>query len=140
MRRVMMCLLVLLALWEATSWKAEAVPQWRVIMEGHRIGGTETRFNSRLFTPQPNGVYRLTASCSAIGEAGNSRWTMVLDWTDLSNAGGSASVTCTAGQFTASQQIVFAFTPQAGIPVTLTILPSGQQSTYDAIYTIEELQ
>jgi hypothetical protein len=54
MRKATIGVLVVLALWGATSWQQQQpLPQWRVILEGHRMGGTEPFYSGSHLLRRP---------------------------------------------------------------------------------------
>jgi hypothetical protein len=136
MRKAILSVLVAVSLWGATSWQpAQPLPQWRLVAEQHRISGTNQFNDVPIFTPQANKFYRLSATCTASGIEGDN-WSFFFLW-----AGGYVTVDCAANQFLPSQQIVVAFVPKAAEPMLLTATQSpADSSTYDAVYTIEELE
>ena len=139
MRKTTIGLLVVLCLCGATSWQSQ--PQWTVVTERQTVGGTMPFSRTPIFTPRSAGLYRLSAYCLASGPAGQSGWAFTLIWTDLAGVSDSAAVGCVAGAPSPLQSNVTILTLQAGAPVLLSGNASGDMSsTYDAAFTIEQIQ
>lgn len=138
MRKLILSLIVALGLWGATSWTA--TPQWRVIVENHKMGGTEHFRNELVFTPNDATAYRISASCSAIGESFNT-WTFDFNWTDFQGHSGVSRIECRSDNWNSLQQVIFVMTPQVGVPVTLSgDWQNNTESAYYGFYTVEELR
>jgi|HubBroStandDraft_5_1064220.scaffolds.fasta_scaffold366030_2 hypothetical protein len=143
MRKATIGALVVLSLWGATSWQQQqSLPQWSVVLEHHMMNGTEQFSRMPLFTPQKAGLYRVSGYCSAIGQYNESGWSFSLIWTEAEGGGtNSAFVSCVADSPSPSQSNITIFSPTPGEPVLLTAESSGTgSSTYNAAYTIEQLQ
>jgi len=136
MRKVMLSLVVVLAVWKATSWTP--TPQWRTILAVHGQG-TEPFSNGLVFTPERQTAYRLTMGCSATGNAA-SGWDFTFNWKDMTGIRAMTDINCEPVVYTQAQEKLFVFTPKVGMPVTLTGTRGEGPSTYYGFYTVEELQ
>jgi hypothetical protein len=137
MRKAMIGLLVVLCLWGATSWQGP--PQWKVIVEQHITGGTVQLNGATVFTPQKAGLYRVSGYCSATGPS-KSNWNFRFEWDDLSGVSASTLLTCEAGLYLPAQSGVVIFSPKVGTTVHLGSYEIGGALSYNAAFTIEQLQ
>jgi hypothetical protein len=136
MRKATMCLLVALCLWGATSWQSQ--PQWRVVVV-KQVTHTNTTFNNDpMFTPSKTGLYRLSGYCSVDGEL-SGEWNFEFGWTDFAGQTETGSRDCTAIPQRQGTQ-VFIFSPMIGTPVYLSSSSVSGNATYNAAFTIEQLQ
>lgn len=140
MRKATMCLLVVLSLWGATSWRPpQPLPQWTVVAE-RRFAGKGVFSSLPIFTPGKDGTYRFSGACTVVGGQQNDSWTFTVRWEDLSGEIVSSSLKCIVGEFDSAQQSVFMFLPKPDVPVELNGTYSGAASSYVAAFTIEQLQ
>jgi hypothetical protein len=119
----------------------------RIVAKFARTGQTATIPLTTLFTPEEDGLYRLSAYFVMESNiSANSDWVFQFIWTDH---GGSANsvATLAANQNAAPpssfQQTVIAFNARAGAPVSYVVEPSTnppQNATYDLYFTVEKLE
>jgi len=136
MHKLTLGALILLCLWEATSWQRQ--PQWRVVVEQHMTHVNTIFKNNLVFTPSKTGLYRMSAYCSVDGTQG-SQWNFEFSWTDFAGQLDTKTVSCGSledGQGT----FVFVFSPIVGTPVYLSSNSQNGEPTYNGAFTIEQLQ
>ncbi len=134
MRKATICLLVVLCLWGATSWRGQ--PQWRVVQYVALTAQTAPISQTTIFTPTERGVYRLTAYLSAGGNQAN--WEWLFNWNDLDGGSFQTGLDSSDGP---SELGAMVFAPQPGIPVTYATTAKPQlHGGYDLLFTIEQLQ
>jgi hypothetical protein len=137
MRKAMICSLLVLCSLAALG---QSQPRWTVVL-AKSMGGKTPISNAVLFIPKKTGLYRLSAYISASGPVDQSGWVLEFIWNDLIGGSAGAVAGASAGQYGPSQQIVVVFSPQKGVPVTLNVEASGDQSSsYHASFTVEQLQ
>ena len=120
------------------SFGQSRLPQWKVITAKHIVGGTQPMKNVTIFTPSKNGIYRLSAYMSAVGQAGG--WSSLFIWKDAVGTDASATVGASLQQgYQSFQQTTVVFSPIGGTPMLLNIEEGNVGSTYDLVYTIEKL-
>ncbi len=142
MRKATLSLFVLLIAFTIHSFGQ--TPQWKVIKEWHVIGGTKS-FYKNLFTPQTNGLYRVSVVLSATTTSypQDGGWSFGVFWTDRSGAGGDSVATVSFESccvWDAAPTIMFS--PKVGEPVSFQLQPYNTgpvDATYDVAFTIEQL-
>lgn len=145
MRKATMSLLVVLALWGATSWHPpQQLPQWRVVQSVILTHQTAPIPPTTIFTPEKAGVYRTTAYMSATAKQrqSNTSWSFAFECVAGVGQSCSSYMTVQDGQQVATIPS-YAFSPQVGLPVAYYVQASDPppiESTYKLVLTIEQLQ
>jgi hypothetical protein len=119
-------------------------PQWKVIKEFHAFGGSANIPPTVVFTPESNGLYRVSgyfAMFSTVVQ--DNGWLTKIYWTDQTGLPGSASLALYLNNGDIYTQVgPKIFSPQVGTPVYFVVPPTSpppMDATYDVAFTIEQL-
>ena len=160
---VTICLLVLSSgSWMANlSQSAGSLAYPRIVASVHRTNLTAAIPQTTVFTPQRNGLFRVTAYMTLTVPAEASQlWLLGLNWTD--DAGAEQSVGYVGVYSNSTPPYAYglnsdayppygysqlspaalAFRANAGVPIKYSVSPYGtpEGSTYELFFTVEELQ
>lgn len=142
MRRVTICLLVLLPLLLCSlTALGQSQPQWKVVQSVSMAKQANNIPQTNLFVPATPGLYRMSTYLSVVGSA--DQWELVLTWTDVTGLRSSSELKVTANGRAVGQQGALIFVPKAGVPVAYSVTEEGENpppSIYNFGVVIEQLQ
>lgn len=144
MRRAAVVLVAVMMCAGYSFGQSNGVPQWKVVKEGHISGGTGAINPTVLFTPAKDGFYRVSLYALTSGPFQNSVFfNFVVSWTNRADGLGLAELDeCLGGLCFQDQNVIQVFAPKVGTPVSFAVItsdPPPQDSTYDTVFTVEEL-
>ena len=135
MRKATLVLVIVIALWAATSWQTQ--PQWQVIQTVTLTRQTQPIPQTTIFTPTKRGLYRLSEYLTAGGRNINATWQLIFSWNDIDGSGFSYGI----GSYDSPAEFVYIFSPQPNTPVSYMVTQQpGYSGGYDLAITIEQLQ
>lgn len=119
-------------------------PQWKVIKEFHVFGGSAGIPPTVVFTPESNGLYRVSGYFAVFSTVvQDNGWLTKIYWTDQTGLPGSASLALYLNNGNYYTQVgPKIFSPQVGTPVYFVVPPTSpppMDATYDVAFTIEQL-
>lgn len=144
MRRVVICVIAVVMCAGYSFGQGDEVPQWKVVKAGHISGGTDAIGPTTLFTPEKDGLYRVSLYALVSGPFQQGVFFDVsVDWTNRIGDPIFAELDmCFADLCFPDGSIVQVFAPKVNTPIIFTVKvsnPAPQNSTYDTAFTIEQL-
>lgn len=138
MRRTTISLIaVLMCAWVSSFGQSNGQPQWKVVKQGHVVGGMNSISPTLLFTPSKDGLYRVSLYAAGIG-LDNGYYDIYVSWTDRANNFAEADLNIQSSS--PSQDVIRVFAPKVETQVMFAVTASGTQgATYDVAFTIEKL-
>jgi hypothetical protein len=139
MRKAAICLLLLMCSLAAHGQKQ---PQWRVIQSVVLKDQTEPIPPTTLFTPQAEGVYRMSGLMSATPMQSGKVLDFYFSWTDVSGQDGEINMRV-GNQFLLQSTNTTVFSVRPNTPVIYRVQASSPPPVdykYTLIFTIEQLQ
>jgi hypothetical protein len=148
MRKATLALLVVVAMWGATSWQItnKPQPQWRVVQSVILEHQTNQVPPTTIFTPDRPGLYRMSGYMTGFAQQAppqNDFISFTFACSDLSPAGYCGTgfgITYNGVPFYNTAQQAYLFSPRPGTPVSYEVTQPPANVEYTLAFTVEQLQ